>query len=299
MRALLPIALSVAWALLTGFSSDTTFDLGAEDGGGGGYSYTGSPANHGMGCDQCHQGNIGGIDAELSSSPPGLFTVGFEPGQTYLITVRLVGERFGLDRQGGCAPLRGGCNRNAFVAEITDAAGAPRGVLCPVGIDFTGDGSCGDESGPDTTLIAKRHAIGGRSLKAPVDCAAVGAVPGECIDVAAMLAAGRSADEINAAFNAAVRGSTTWAMQWRAPGTASGSLHLWLGVVDGDGGTRVDPTYNDYEGDGVRMVHAVIPAAGIGLSTGLGCGAGGTSASAWIAVFGAVGLAWRGRRRAW
>lgn len=293
MKAQVIVASLGLWVLGSGFSSDTTFDLEAELGGGGGYSYTGSPANHGMGCDQCHQGHVGGIDAELLSDPPGLFAQGWAPGQIYQIQVRLVGERFGLDRQGGCALELGGCNRNGFVAEVTDASGAPRGTLCPTGSLFQEDGSCADESGKNTTLIARRHAIGGQSLAAPIDCASPGARADECVDVAGLVAQGKSPEEIAAIVNAAVRGSTSWTMQWRAPGGGAGAVHLYLGMVDGDGGTTIDPAFNDYHGDAVLMAHLAIPAAGAGRSAGPGCGGGDVVAGPWWLV--ALGVI-RGRR---
>ena len=299
MKILAPTCALSTWPLLMGFSSDTTFDLEADLGGGGGYSYTGSPANHGMGCDQCHQGSVGGFTVALSSDPEGLFSTGYEPGQTYQIMVRLVGERHGLDRQGACAPLSGGCNRNAFVAEITDPAGSPRGVLCPAGFAMNADSSCSDESGNGTTLIANRHAIGGQSLAPPMDCAAAGAVPGECVDVAGLRAAGQTESEINLAFSAAVRGSTSWVREWRAPGAGNGSMHLWLGMVDGNGGTTIDPAYNDYAGDAVVMLHQEIAPAGSGTSTRPGCAGGGAGGAGWwLGLLGAVGVAWRRRGRA-
>lgn len=299
MKASIVVAVLGLWGTLSGFSSDTTFDLEADQGGGGGYSYTGSPANHGMGCDQCHQGHVGELDAELFVDPPDLFSRGYVPGQVYQIQLRFAGERFGLERQGGCASGLGGCNRNGFVAEITDGNGASRGVLCPAGSPFLGDGSCADDSGTNTTLIAQRHAIGGQSLTAPVDCASPGAVPGECIDFAGLAAQGKSQAEIAAIVNAAVHGSTSWTMQWRAPGGGTGALHLWVGMVDGDGGTTVDPAFNDYHGDGVLMAHLVIPGSEGNGASGVGCDGGGAALGLWcLAAAGVVWMAWGRRSRA-
>lgn len=271
-------AVALAWPLLSAFSSATSFDLEAELGGGGGYTYTGSPVSHGMTCATCHQNGGGDFTVELYSDPGGLLAVGYQPGQIYDITIKLVGERYGLDRQGSCAPHTGGCNRNAFVLDIVDAAGAAAGSLCPTRIAYAADGSCSEESGVGTTLLGGGGAIGGQSLTPPLDCAATGAVPGACVGVAGLRRQGKSDAEIYAAISAAVRGSTSWTFQWKAPAADEGDKHLYLGVVDGDGGTRVDPAYNDYYGDGVVLLDAVIRGPSSPPPASSGCSAGGAAA---------------------
>lgn len=290
-------AVALAWPLLTAFSSATSFDLEAEFGGGGGYTYTGSPLSHGMTCETCHQNGGGDFVVELYSNPGGLLSAGYQPGQIYQITVKLVGERYGLDKQGSCAPHLGGCNRNAFVLDIVDGQGTAAGTLCPSGVAYAADGSCSEESGVGTTLLGQRGAIGGQSLTAPLDCAATGAVPGQCVDVAGLRAAGKTDTEIYAAISAAVRGSTSWTFQWRAPASDEGDKHLYIGVVDGNGGTTVDPTYNDYFGDGVVMADAVVPSQSSVSSTRPGCSAGGAATTVWGLLSGLAAMfLWRRRR---
>lgn len=283
---------------LFGFSSAASFDLEADVGGGGGYTFTGSPVNHGMSCLECHQRDGAAVRTGvfLHSDPAGLFSEGYVPGQIYTVTVHLTGEDRGLARNGSCPVGAAGCNRNLFVAELLDAGGVATGTLCPDGIVYEAGGACADQSGARTTLLRDGRAVSGQSLAIPLDCGAPGAVAGLCVDIAGMQASGATQDQIAAAIGAQVRGSTVWAFQWRAPDQSVGTVDLWLGAVDGDGGTRVDPRYADYAGDVAVVERYAIPAFADAASPGGGCVGGGAGAALWILTVMAAWV-WGTRRR--
>lgn len=288
---------------LLGFSSATSFDLEADLGGGGGYTFTGSPVSHGMSCAVCHTGGEGTeLAVSVYTDPPGLFTVGYVPGTVYQFVVRLGAEQRGLERQGACAAGAAGCNRNLFVAEFLTASGAVAGVVCPDDIAFDATGACTEEAGRRTTLLREGRAVAGQSLTPAKDCADPEAVASDCVDSAAMRAAGRSEAEIAAAFSAASRGSTVWRFQWRAPARAEGGLEVWVALVDGDGGVAPDPRYADTAHDAVvvrRFVAMPYGAAEGVLSPGCGGAAPEALSGGLAAGVVVVGLlAWRRRRRA-
>ncbi len=258
--------------LLCGFSSSATFEADAMRGGGGGYLYTGSPQSHGMDCTNCHQGSSRSDGVTLWSEPAGLFETGYVADTTYVVHVKLDIERRGLTRQGACAHGLGGCNRNSFVAEWRDEAGAPAGTLCVDGATF-GVAGCESDVGDETLLMAKGLAIGGHSQRKPRLCG--GAIASDCIDVAALKASGASDADVNAAIVAAVRGRVQWRFQWRPAASATGPIRLFLGLVDGDGGTSVDPHHNDYQGDDVLMVDRVLRRQGDAVAPSPGCSASG------------------------
>lgn len=258
--------LAVAGALVllavgsAGFSSTSLFDEPSSVGGGGGYAFTGSPTSHSMSCATCHQGTTRSDGIDLWSVPEGLFDVGYEPGQTYEIHIRLRQEVRGLGNNHACAAESGGCNRNGFVAEFLDSTHAPVGALCADGGTLGSDGSCSDSAGATTTLLASHAAISGNSLAQPVVCG--NGVTTDCVDIAGMTAAGKSQAEINAALSAGVSGRTIWAFQWRAPGADVLATTMWLGAVDGDAGVSVDPAHNDFLGDEVLLVKQPLWARG-------------------------------------
>lgn|GEM_PF-3441694 len=295
----LAVALLVLAPALVGFSSAASFDLAADVGGGGGLTFTGSPVSHGMSCLECHQrdGESTRAAVYVHAEPDTLFDEGYDPGQVYEITVHLTGEERGLQRNGACVAGHAGCNRNLFVAELLDGGGAAVGALCPDGIDYAADGTCSDQAGRRTSLLHRGRAVAGQSLVAPPDCSAPGAVPGQCVDIAAMQAAGASQEQIAAAVSQKVRGSTVWSFQWRAPDAPIGTVDLWIGVVDGDGGTTVDTRYADYAGDVAVIERYAIAPRGVvsGGAGGGGCAGGGLGVGLWIVLVALV--AGRGRRR--
>lgn len=253
------IGLSAAalW-LLSGFSSAATFELDAQEGGGGGYLYTGSPTSHGMGCAVCHQGGEGGVEVQLSSEPPGLFELGYEEGRVYTIALKLGGEQRGVARNGGCLADEGGCNRNLFLAEMLSDQGAPSGTLCADGGDLS-QGACDVESGKETSIMLDGGAIAGHSLEVPTLCEGAGGGPPGCVDVATMQLAGLSGEQVAQAVRDRIKARVDWRFGWRAPKRSRARVHLYLGLVDGDGGTAIDPKFADYYGDATAMVHRVIP----------------------------------------
>lgn len=256
MKTCLSACILLATPVLFGFSAASTFDVEAMRGGGDGRAFTGSRSTHGLNCTTCHEG---GRVAELhvTTEPAGLLESGmFDPGRTYLFTVTLAHETQGLDRQGGCSEGLAGCNRNLFTAQILDAKGAPAGLLCPSDLGPL-DAACPSTAANGTALIANGTAIAGQSLEFPLTCDTFGAVPGRCVDLAGLAAAGKSEAEIAAAVRGAVRGSTSWQFAWRAPQSAA-AVTLWVGLVDGDGGTSIDPAYADYAGDAVGLYHRTL-----------------------------------------
>ena len=248
---------ATAVGLLSAFSSAATFEFDAEIGGGGGYLYTGSPTSHGMGCNACHQDGGNSAALRLSSSPPGLFDVGYDEGQAYEIHLELAPEIRGLDRNGSCKTEEGGCNRNLFIAELLSDNGTPTGTLCADGGAFAA-GVCDVESGKETALMLAGAAVAGHSLKVPILCDAGGTNPQGCLDVEALKAAGQSDAQVAEAVRAQVRARTSWRFVWRAPKRSRARVHFYAGAVDGDGGAAIDPRFADYYGDSVAMVHRVI-----------------------------------------
>ncbi|TNF35501.1 MAG: hypothetical protein EP329_06130 [Deltaproteobacteria bacterium] len=286
------LALMLAPALV-GFSSAPSFDLAADVGGGGGYTFTGSPVSHGMSCLECHQsdGRTPQAAVYVHAEPDTLFEEGYVAGQVYEITVHLTHEERGLDRNGGCTGGLAGCNRNLFVAELLDGGGTSAGVLCPDGIGFDAAGACEDQAGRRTSLLHGGAAVAGQSLVAPLDCSAAGAVPGACVDLVALQASGASQEQIAQAISEKVRGSTVWSFQWRAPDPPIGTIDLWLGAVDGDGGTTVDPRYADFAGDVAVVERFAIAPNGVSLgSSGGGCVGGGVGVGLWMLFVGLVGV---------
>lgn len=249
---LLALLATTPW--LWGFSSASMFEAAADHGGGGGYTYVGSATSHELDCTSCHQGSTPGGKLALASEPPGLFERGFVPGTTYAILVRLATEVRGLDHNGTCQPDVGGCNRNGFVAEFLGANQQPAGQLCTDSGVLTDQG-CDGESGAETTLFSGARAVSGVSLQQPRVCNA--AVTSDCIDVPALIQAGKTQDEVNQILLSSVKGKTSWYFRWKAPQTST-AVAFHLGAVDGDGGTAVTPEHNDYFGDVTYAVHRTL-----------------------------------------
>lgn len=298
MNVRLVVGLAALAPWLCGFSAGASFESSAEVGGGGGYTFVGSPTSHGLDCSSCHQGAASAGRLTLASSPPGLFDRGYVPGTTYLVAVRLAEEVKGLERNGACAAGQGGCNRNGFVAEFLGPQGQPSGALC-TDSGVLGAQGCDNDAGQETTLFAGARAVSGVSLAQPQLCSGDPARdPQGCVDVAALQAAGKSQGEIDAALAAAVKGRTSWHFRWRAPqGSAPVAFHL--GAVDGDGGPGALPGLNDYYGDVVYAVHRTLPAEGSAAEPEAGCAAGAAASPAsawpWAAALAAL---WARRRAA-
>lgn len=261
---------------LCGFSDYAGFDRPTNYGGGGGYSFTGSPANHGMECTECHE-SVRTPKVSIISDPPGLFENGYETDIRYKILVNLLFETRGLENNGNCSQDNAACNRNLFVAEFVDLKGQKTGVLCP-DTDAILNDQCESELGELTARTPNGNAIAGKSLKYPNVCDESSSETDTCIDLEALADQGLSPTEITQEIQKQVRGRTHWEFSWRSPPVGSSPVRFFLGLVDGDGGTRQDPDYADYYGDAVYMTARIIPRSDTLQSPALtegneGCGA--------------------------
>lgn len=142
MRILVSTWLGLAATLWTldaaAWTESDDFDAPAEDGGGGGLSFTGSDAALNLHCGHCHIGAPGRIGAVLSSRPD--LARGYAGTDFFRFTVRIEGEHAGLER--ACDPQAdSSCNLNGFALEVTDGRGDGAGQLCTVEPD---DGVCPD-----------------------------------------------------------------------------------------------------------------------------------------------------------
>jgi len=281
-------ALAASTPFLVGFSAASMFETSADQGGGGGLTYVGSPTSHGLTCGACHQGGAAGGGLALASDPAGLFVTGFVPGTTYVIAVRLAPERKGMERNGACKAEQGGCNRNGFVAEFLAGNLDPAGKLCTDSGNLTDQG-CDSDAGKETTLLSKARAVSGLSLAQPAICGP--GVLGDCIDVAGLMAAGKTQDEVDQLLMAAVKGRTEWRFQWRAPQTL-GPVSFRLGAVDGDGGTRVTDAHNDYYGDDVYVFDRTLWPEGMQPVDSAGCVASRGTRRGWTASLLILAIAW-------
>ena len=95
--------------------------------GGGGIFGTGAARDHGITCQDCHvDPPDGDVELRFRFSPSLASMNGldaYQPGQTYDVTVELVGELL----TGPCAP--DAKNNNGFAATFADATGQPAGML--------------------------------------------------------------------------------------------------------------------------------------------------------------------------
>lgn len=156
--------------------------------------YTGSRRDLGLRCSSCHVDAPGRIRAGVDFSPALGAADQYAPGTSYSVTVTMTGETRGLS---GCRVEPSGPlpNRNGFTAMLTDGSGQPVGTLA----SESGARDCGNRvvNTTETSVVFG-------------DCeAAVGAQSG-------------------------ARSLTSWTFRWTAPPPGTGSLDLWLGVVDGD-----------------------------------------------------------------
>jgi hypothetical protein len=124
------VAVSAAPALA--FHPAPSFDESANEGGGGGMHFTGAPRGRGYDCSICHVDSAAMIEARIELEPAA--DGAFQPGQTYQVAVRLVGEHRGFGAAG---------NQNSFLAEFVDDTGAHAGTVANLGerIRMVGDGN--------------------------------------------------------------------------------------------------------------------------------------------------------------
>ncbi len=137
--------LVVAPVSAAAFHPALSFEKTANEGGGGGLSFTGSPRHKGYDCAICHVDPALRITAEVTSDPAGLSAGSYTPGASYALVVRMVGEHRGFGTR---------ANQNGIVLEVTDDLGRSAGTF--VGFDSDemtpiDDGRVlGGRAGPDT-----------------------------------------------------------------------------------------------------------------------------------------------------
>ncbi len=188
------------------FHLSNSFEVSANEGGGGGIFFTGAARWKRYDCAICHVGKNGGVTVGLTSSPPELFTRGeWEPNRTYEIVVEMLGESRGF---------ASGVNFNTFVAELSDGAGQPLRSFDfdPAELDTWNDGQViGARGDPDRTrwsfrFTAPSAGAGALSLDiAMVDGNGAGTSSGRASDLRGdgVATAHRSLCEVGAACGSA------------------------------------------------------------------------------------------------
>jgi hypothetical protein len=203
-----------------------------------GIYFTGAPRFSGLDCSSCHAGGPQQLGVRLGATPDGLFSTGYQPGQTYEILVELTGESAGTDFSTATCTQPPGpsdkytyvpCNNNNFALEVDDAngpltgpavycTGAPVGGQCPAANPIT-----------DETLVSPEgDAVFGNRQRDPSNPKTI-----------------------------ARNGPTSWRFYLTAPPAGSGPLTLYLGAVDGNGGDGTAANDQDVFGD--DTVRAIVP----------------------------------------
>jgi hypothetical protein len=242
-----------------------------------------------MGCAECHE-SVREPKVRIESDPPGLFESGYESNMRYRIFVDLLFETRGLEHNGFCGQGTAACNRNLFVAEFVDLTGEISGILCPDTDPILGD-KCESAHGEFTTKTPNNKSIAGQSLFYPPVCEGTPVDAENCFDVQKLAEAGFTPTQITQIVLAEVKGRTHWEFSWRSPAVGTSPVRFFLGLVDGDGGTRLDSDYADYYGDAVYMTARLIPRSDTLLSPGLTESNDGCSSPLWFPNLILVGLA--------
>jgi hypothetical protein len=188
---------------------------------------------------------------KVTSDPADLFASGYQPAQTYVLTVSLVGETLGTQYDGTptCTEDTGEpyvqCNNNNFALEIDDARGPLQGGYCAGTPDASG--ACPSPSPTDDAWVAPDgDAVFGNRGHDPTNPATV------------------------------LRNDpTSWTFRWTSPPAGTGSLTLYAALVDGNGGAGRADADQDPFGDDPTEARLTIREAGapIEASSG-GCSAG-------------------------
>lgn len=163
LRCVLVFVLASALAPSTAaaFHPALSFEKTANEGGGGGIYFTGSPRDKGYDCAICHVEPAGTIAAELATDPPELAAGSYRPGSTYQLTVRLLGEHRGFGTRS---------NQNSFLLEAVDDQAVPAGAFVGLDLERVGvvdDGRVlGGRAGPETewTFGWRAPAAGGGAV---------------------------------------------------------------------------------------------------------------------------------------
>lgn len=167
--------------------------------GGGGIYGTGSSQDKGITCAQCHVKAQGLIDATITPTPAWQNIAGqlaYKPGQTYSITVQMVGEHLGLSNPGM------NDNLNGMAMAFENAAAQSVGMLAS---DTPGNSasSC-PVAAPGATPSGTTYVYG----PAGTGCKTVVFVPKPSL--------------------------TAWTFSWTAPVAGAGPVIGYYSVVDGD-----------------------------------------------------------------
>ena len=178
------------------WSEGIWYDTAANDGGGGGLYFTGSPLDYELDCSVCHLPDGGPKPRiRIATTPSELASGRFTPGRTYEVRISLDNETRGL----GLACSRAAdesCNMNGFTARVTWDNGRLAGSWC---LRPDPDDGCAGQPAGQTQDV--RAAPGG----------------------GAVTSTGAQSDD------------TTWRAFWMAP-NAEGVLSMYVAAVDGNGG---------------------------------------------------------------
>jgi hypothetical protein len=175
--------------------------------GGGGIYGTGGATDYGIKCSHCHINNNnqqGHLTMNVVPTPAFQSVGGadaYKPGQTYAITVTMMGEHLGLAN----TAMTGNINQMAFTVE-DNATGKLAGVL-------TSDEGKSSSSCTVADPYPKTYNGG---VTNPSDTSKTTIVFGTCHAVLGLPGQAR----------------TQWKFSWTAP--ASGDLTIFVGAVDGD-----------------------------------------------------------------
>lgn len=150
MRPMLVATCVLVWLLgaagtATAFHPPLSFEKTANEGGGGGMFFTGSPRHKGYDCAICHVDPDARIGVELTAVPPDLTAGRYAPAASYELTVRLSGEHRGFGARS---------NQNGFLMEAVDDRGVAVGSFAPIetgSATVVDDGRVlGGRAGPET-----------------------------------------------------------------------------------------------------------------------------------------------------
>lgn len=188
-----------------------------QNAGAGGYYGTGSATDFGVRCSHCHVTSPGdpppAVTAIVDAVPP-FGNVGgnrgYTPGTTYRLTIRQIGDRIGLP-----PAMR---NINGIAATIEDSNGRVAGQLRPDGVVVSPCPSA-PPWGTGSSVPTRPASYAGRTTTVYGDCHAV--------------------------LSLGDPGRTTWTFDWVAPAAGSGTLTLFLGLVDGGAGPRGLSSFQD------------------------------------------------------
>jgi hypothetical protein len=232
-RSWIAIALAALPSVAHGFADATQFfanpalphsaTLGASA---EGLYFTGAPRVSSLACQSCHVGTPGVVGLRLNADDPSLFTSGYQPGTGYTLQIELTHEIQGLQYD---TPDH----------HCTDV-GAQTYVQCnnngfALEIDAAGG------------ALAKSFVADSSTLLAPDGDAVFSGRQYDATDPKSILN----------------NGATAWTFRWTAPPAGTGTLAVYVGAVDGNGGSGTVANDQDpYGDDTVQAIFFVSEAGG-------------------------------------